>query len=197
MQLVLVLGDLCIPNRCYKLPDEFKKLLVPGKIKHILCTGNVCSKSMDQYLRNLIGGGGGVHIVRGDMDDNKSYPEMKKVTIGGFDIGLCHGHQVVPTGHWESLSNLQRMMNVDILVTGCTHKSEVAHTADKKYLVNPGSATGASTFSGEATRPSFILMAIKKSSVVTYVYQLLPDRDEDTGERQLDVKKSEFNKPTA
>ena len=42
--LVLVLGDLHIPHRASSLPALFKKLLVPGRIQHILCTGNLCTK---------------------------------------------------------------------------------------------------------------------------------------------------------
>ena len=42
--LVLVLGDLHIPHRASALPAKFKKLLVPGRIQHILCTGNLCTK---------------------------------------------------------------------------------------------------------------------------------------------------------
>ena len=42
--LVLVLGDLHIPHRAGALPALFKKLLVPGRIQHILCTGNLCTK---------------------------------------------------------------------------------------------------------------------------------------------------------
>ena len=42
--LVLVLGDLHIPHRASALPGLFKKLLVPGRIQHILCTGNLCTK---------------------------------------------------------------------------------------------------------------------------------------------------------
>ena len=43
--LVLVLGDLHIPHRCASLPSKFKKLLVPGRIQHILCTGSVSDRS--------------------------------------------------------------------------------------------------------------------------------------------------------
>eukprot|EP00467_Chlorarachnion_reptans_P000057 CAMPEP_0114523450 /NCGR_PEP_ID=MMETSP0109-20121206/21296_1 /TAXON_ID=29199 /ORGANISM="Chlorarachnion reptans, Strain CCCM449" /LENGTH=203 /DNA_ID=CAMNT_0001704763 /DNA_START=190 /DNA_END=801 /DNA_ORIENTATION=+ len=191
-ELVLVLGDLCIPNRKAKLPDEFKTLLVPGKIKHVLCTGNVCSKSMDQYLRNLVvGNATNVHIVRGDMDENKAYPETKVVKIGGFKIGLCHGHQLVPTAHVESLLDLQRKLDVDILITGHTHETEV-YANDKKYLINPGSVTGASTYNGKECTPSFILMAIKGDNVVTFVYEL--KFDPNTNEQKVKVSKSEFSK---
>ena len=62
---MLVLGDVHIPHRKDDLPEQFKDLLVPGKMQHVLCTGNVCSKSMDDYLRTLANS---VHIVKGDMD---------------------------------------------------------------------------------------------------------------------------------
>jgi len=66
LKLVLVLGDLHIPHRCNTLPAKFKKLLVPGKIQHILCTGNLCTKESYDYLKTLAGD---VHIVRGDFDE--------------------------------------------------------------------------------------------------------------------------------
>jgi hypothetical protein len=33
-------------------------------------------------------------VVRGDFDENPSFPEHKVVQIGQFRIGLIHGHQV-------------------------------------------------------------------------------------------------------
>jgi predicted phosphodiesterase len=44
MVLVLALGDLHVPHRAPDLPAKFKSMLVPGKIQHIICTGNLCSK---------------------------------------------------------------------------------------------------------------------------------------------------------
>lgn len=67
VKLVLVLGDLHIPHRCNSLPAKFKKLLVPGKIQHILCTGNLCTKDTYDYLKTLAGD---VHVVRGDFDED-------------------------------------------------------------------------------------------------------------------------------
>eukprot|EP00794_Sanderia_malayensis_P013951 gene13951-15407_t len=144
-ELVLVLGDLHIPHRKSGLPGKFKKLLVPGKIQHILCTGNLCTKESYDYLKTLASD---VHVVRGDFDENLSYPEQKVVTVGQFKIGICHGHQIVPWGDPESLSLVQRQLDVDILITGQTHKGVV---------------------------PSFVLMDIQSTTVVTYVYQLHAD----------------------
>lgn len=62
--------------------------------------------------------------------------------MGQFRIGLCHGHQVVPWGDIESLAMLQRQLDVDILITGHTHKFE-ALEHENKFYINPGSATGA------------------------------------------------------
>ncbi|KAH1180379.1 hypothetical protein KIL84_009215 [Mauremys mutica] len=138
-KLVLVLGDLHIPHRCNNLPAKFKKLLVPGKIQHILCTGNLCTKESYDYLKTLAGD---VHIVRGDFDENLNYPEQKVVTVGQFKIGLIHGHQVIPWGDMASLALLQRQFDVDILISGHTHKFE-AFEHENKFNINPGSATGA------------------------------------------------------
>merc|ERR1711879_1105804 len=127
MVLVLVLGDLHIPHRAHSLPAKFKKLLVPNKIQHIICTGNLCTRDTYDYLRSLASD---VHIVRGDFDESTSYPETKVVTLGSFKFGVSHGHQVrkrgglhrlvltrrqiVPWGDHESLAMLQRQLDVDI-----------------------------------------------------------------------------------
>ncbi|XP_005189280.1 vacuolar protein sorting-associated protein 29 [Musca domestica] len=169
--LVLVLGDLHIPYRCSSLPAKFKKLLVPGRIHHILVTGNLCTKESHDYLKTLAND---VHIVRGDFDDNLSYPEQKVVTVGQFRIGLCHGHQVVPRGDPEALALVQRQLDVDILITGHTYKFE-AYEHGNKFYINPGSATGAFNPLDTNVIPSFVLMDIQSSTVVTYVYQLIGD----------------------
>ncbi|KAJ0729467.1 putative phosphodiesterase metallo-dependent phosphatase [Helianthus annuus] len=47
MVLVLAIGDLHIPHRAPDLPAKFKSMLVPGKIQHIICTGNLCIKQIE------------------------------------------------------------------------------------------------------------------------------------------------------
>jgi len=127
-----------------------------------------------------------VHIVRGDFDDNTSYPEQKVVTVGQFRIGLCHGHQLVPWADSESLALIQRQLDVDILITGHTHKFE-AYESDGNFYINPGSATGAYTALESNVIPSFVLMDIQSSTVVTYVYQLI---GEDVKVERIEYKKS-------
>ena len=87
--------------------------------------------------------------VRGDFDDGTflpvvadSLPETKVVKIGQFQLGLCHGHQVVPWGDSEALGALQRQLDCDVLVSGHTHVFG-AYEREGKLYINPGSATGA------------------------------------------------------
>ncbi len=101
----------------------------------------------------------------------RDLPEQKIIKIGEFSIGLCHGHQVVPWGDVESLANLQRRMDVDILVTGHTHQQSV-RDHEGKYMINPGSATGAYSPFTPNVVPTFVLMAIKRNKVVTFSYSL-------------------------
>ena len=176
---VLVIGDLHIPHRQADLPKKFKALLQPGKIQHILCTGNVVDKLTYDYLRSIAAD---VHVVRGDFDDGTflpnvadSLPETKTVKIGQFLLGLCHGHQVVPWGDSEALGALQRQLDCDILVTGHTHAFS-AYEAEGKLFINPGSATGAFSPSFALDReptPSFVLMDVQQQRVVVYVYELV------------------------
>ena len=117
MVLVLVIGDLHIPHRIHDLPSKFKKLLVPGKIQQILCTGNICDKETYDYLRTI---SPDVHIAKGDYDES-SFPSSVTVMHNPIKIGVTHGHQSVPTGDLDSLSSIARQMDVDVLVSGHTH----------------------------------------------------------------------------
>ncbi|KAL0226226.1 hypothetical protein P9112_013550 [Eukaryota sp. TZLM1-RC] len=170
--LVLVIGDFHIPHRAADLPSKFKSLLVPDKINHILCTGNLCTQSTYEYLRSL---SSDLHIVRGDFDDLTTLPEQKIVTLGDLKVGLTHGHQVVPWGDPEALAITMRQLNCDILVTGHTHEKLIAEV-EGRLIINPGSATGAShPLKGECT-PSFALLDVKGSQVTIFCYEwIAPD----------------------
>ncbi|TFY51432.1 hypothetical protein EVG20_g11005 [Dentipellis fragilis] len=141
MVLVLVIGDLHIPHRIHDLPAKFKKLLVPGKIQQILCTGNVCDRETYEYLRTVASD---VHVVRGDYDETAAFPLSITVNHSPIRIGVIHGHQSIPTGDLDSLSAIARQMDVDVLVSGHTHTFQ-AIEYDSRFFVNPGSATGAWT----------------------------------------------------
>ncbi|KAL6760113.1 subunit of retromer complex [Haematococcus lacustris] len=195
MVLILCIGDLHIPHRTPDLPQQFKELLKPGKIHSILCVGNLCSKSVLDYLRSIASD---VTLVQGDFDEFTS-PEYTVVTRGDFRIGLIHGHQVVPAGERASLSLLHRQLGVDILVTGHTHEHKVLKCEDGLQVM-VGSATGAHSLlrpseptdkvngAGGGTAPppaqqqqqqqqqqpvpSFVLLDVDGPKATVYMYQL-------------------------
>jgi vacuolar protein sorting-associated protein 29 len=185
-KLILVIGDFHIPHRANDLPKEFKELLVPNKIHHILSTGNLCTKETYDYLKTIAPD---IHVVKGDFDENTTYPDEKVITIGSFKFGLTHGHQIVPWGDKEALAMLQRRLDCDVLITGHTHDFK-AFEYDDKFFLNPGSATGAyySALSsvGNVT-PSFVLMDVQENLIVSYIYQHSAEG--------LQVKKIEYKKP--
>ncbi|MBW0551259.1 hypothetical protein O181_090974 [Austropuccinia psidii MF-1] len=141
MVLLLTIGDLHIPLRTHDLPIKFKKLLVPGKIGQIVCTGNVCDRETWEYLRSI---SPDVRGVRGDFDETPNLPPSLTLQHGSLTIGVIHGHQIVPLGDTESLAAAARKLDVDVLVTGATHRFE-AFEFESKFFINPGSATGAFT----------------------------------------------------
>merc|ERR1711991_1137088 len=112
---VLLCGDFHIPHRAFDIHPKFRELLVPGKIRHVISTGNLTSRDTYDYLRHLASD---VHVVKGEFDENNSFPESKVVTVGNFQIGVIHGHSVVPWGDHEALAAVQRRLDVDILVFG-------------------------------------------------------------------------------
>ncbi|KAG9668442.1 hypothetical protein KCU99_g8176, partial [Aureobasidium melanogenum] len=216
-RLVLCLGDLFIPDRANDIPAKFKKLLTPGKIGQILCLGNLTSPSVYTFLRNLAPD---LQLVKGDFDISLSTPAppnpnapyaaptdqipvptalSKVVTHGGLRIGFTHGHTIVPPGDPDSLLIAARQMDVDVLCWGGTCKFE-AYEMEGKFFVNPGSATGAVSWSsdieldseGEAvSTPSFVLMDVQGDVLVLYVYQLRKDQN---GVENVAVEKVSYRK---
>ena len=149
-ELVLLLGDYHIPSRSTNIPEQFQKMLVPNKMQHIICTGNIGTKEEYDKLRNLVGGSSTcVHCVAGEYDtitssttgDNNtsaikssslpSFPETKVIRLGQFRIGIIGGHQVVPWGDLTALAMVRRKLNVDILVCGNRRKEGVVEHEGK------------------------------------------------------------------
>jgi vacuolar protein sorting-associated protein 29 len=172
--LILVIGDLHIPQRKLAIPEQFLRLLKPGKVHKILCTGNLCTPDELKWLKSLCKD---VVCVLGDCDD--SIPDAKESStqkVGSFTFGLIHGHQVIPWGDPERLGAVGREMGVDILISGQTHVASIATYEGRLYL-NPGSATGAFSCSASNSVPSFLILDVKKDQLTVYQYQLNENRE--------------------
>lgn len=128
-ELVLVLGDVHIPHRASQIPPQLQRMLVPGKMNHVISTGNV-----DPAI--LAGLSSNIHMVAGDWD-TENLPESKVITVGSFRIGVIHGHQLLPwKNNKTAVAQLQRKLRVDIIITGNTHQSAVDEEKDY-YHINP------------------------------------------------------------
>ncbi|GJC82379.1 vacuolar protein sorting-associated protein 29 [Colletotrichum liriopes] len=159
--LILVIGDLHIPDRALDIPPKFKKLLAPGKIGQTLCLGNLTDKHTYEYLRTIAPD---LKIVKGRFDvEATSLPLTQVVTHGSLRIGFLEGFTLVSNEPDLLLAEANKL-DVDVLCWGGTHKFDAFEYMDK-FFVNPGSATGAFTASwgkdGEEPVPSFCLMDVR------------------------------------
>ncbi|KAL2160072.1 hypothetical protein VTH06DRAFT_1727 [Thermothelomyces fergusii] len=199
--LILVIGDLHIPDRALDIPPKFKKLLSPGKISQTLCLGNLTDRATYDYLRSI---SPDLKMVRGRMDvDAASLPLTQVVTHGSIRIGFLEGFTLVGDEPDILLAEANRL-DVDVLCwSGGTHRFECFEYMDK-FFVNPGSATGAMTtnWAGvgggggtgqeEEVVPSFCLMDVQGISLTLYVYQL---RKGENGAENVAVEKVTYTKP--
>ncbi len=167
-ELVLIVSDLFIPLRTPEIDAQFRSILLPNKIQHVLCLGNVGNQETFDWLHSL---SSDFHAIRGDYDINKNLPEKLSLQIGNFKIGMIHGHQIIPMGDLEILSNVQRELDCDILASGYTHQLSVNIKENKLYL-NPGSISGALSPLNEDCIPSFILMVLQGEDATIYSYVL-------------------------
>lgn len=78
-ELLMVIGDLHVPQRAVDLPQCFRELLNTDKIKQVLCTGNLGSQAM---MDLLLGISPNLHIVKGDFDQDQDLPEEIAIKVG-------------------------------------------------------------------------------------------------------------------
>ena len=182
-ELVLVVGDMFVPQRSQDIDSQFKAILIPNKLQHVLSLGNIGSRESYDWLKSL---SNDFHSVKGDFDEG-DMPEKKLVTIGEFKIGLIHGHQVLPWGNAEALSSIQRELDCDILLSGNTHQINVK-VVDNKLFINPGSISGAFSNVVPDPSPSFVLMVLQGTEAIVYLY-VLNDRTQ-----KFEVNKIEYTK---
>ena len=186
-ELVLVVGDLFIPQRTPDINEQFKSVLTPNKVQHVLCLGNIGNQETYDWLKGL---SKDFHIIKGDFDQDDE-DEKKVIQIGDFNIGIIHGHQVLPWGDIEALGIAQRQLGCDILISGHTHKTQV-EVKDNVLFLNPGSFSGAFSPLIEDTIPSFILMVLTGDEAIIYLYTL-NDKNKKFEVNKYDYKKGAEN----
>ena len=182
-ELVLVVGDMFVPQRSPDINEQFKSILIPNKLQHVLSLGNIGSRESYDWLKSL---SNDFHTVKGDFDEG-DIPEKKVVQIGEFKIGMIHGHQILPWGDLDALTNVQRELGCDILLSGHTHQIDIK-VKDKKVYINPGSISGAFSHLIADPNPSFVLMILQGEEAIVYLY-ILNDKSQ-----KFELSKIEFSK---
>lgn len=171
--LVLLLGDFHIPYRAAEIPPKYREMITPNKVNAVVCTGNMGSREVFDWVKTL---SGNLNAVNGDFEDDgiKDLPEEKLVEVAGLKIGVIHGHQIIPWGDEEALANKAIAMGVEVLVSGHTHELKYS-CHNGIHFINPGSMTGAYSTQTVDPVPSFIILEIKQQEVIIYSYSLIED----------------------
>lgn len=164
--LVLTVADAHIPERANEIPQEFQKLLIPGRISEILNAGNISEHVVDTYLAPVTSK---ITSVQGEFDAEG--PLCKVLQIGGMRIGIVSAFCIVPNDDPDALLTEARRIDVDILIWGGSHHLETFELGGK-FFVNPGSITGAFTSVSDTVLPSFCLLDIRENVCVIYIYTL-------------------------
>jgi len=163
---VLVIGDTHIPNRAKWLPERVVERIESDSFDLILCTGDLTSKKVLDYLKGL----GDVVAVCGNMD-HLPLPAYQTVKIEDLKFGIVHGHQVYPRGDVSQLREIALELGVDVLVHGHTHSADI--WKKDVLLINPGSATGVWSGGKASLIPSFMVLDVEGNRVDVELYELL------------------------
>ena len=145
MVLVLIIGDLHIPHRAHDLPAKFRKLLVPGKIQQILCTGNVCDRETYEYLRTVASD---VCVVRGDYDEVRPFSRFDRTRHDAArracspEVLVCTEHQLSTLGDGGTYTDPYRYRTrPPMCPDGRSRCIECHRTSDGRRRVGVGSYT--------------------------------------------------------
>lgn len=139
---IFVAGDLHIPSRATMLHPKFQIILENEKWDYIVLTGDyTIPEVMDSFkphvkkTQNFI-------ACQGNMD---RFPLPERPTFEIYDIrmGAFHGTGIYPRGDIDQLKKIANEMNVQVLITGHSHK--IIFYFDKEHIIlNPGTSSGAS-----------------------------------------------------
>ena len=157
-------------------------MLIPGKFKHCLITGGICTKQGIDELKAICDD---VVSVQGTFEDTTDEYSPIQKEICGYKITLMNGDLLMAQSTDSLLIGSAHLYNPDIMVYGGTHEVRVEKKDGVLYL-NPGSLTGAFSPCHPDNCPSFIVLGMKPEEVIVFTYQVKNGK--------LEVGKSVFKK---
>ncbi|MHC1635293.1 MAG: YfcE family phosphodiesterase, partial [Candidatus Methanospirareceae archaeon] len=161
---ILVIGDTHIPSRAPGIEERLVEKIREEEPDYVFCTGDLTDEKLISFYESI----GKLYLVAGNMDYIDAKKE-EKVEIKGIRIGLIHGDEIYPRGDVEKLSRIAKKLDVDILISGHTHKPMIKEKevgGKEVLLLNPGSATGAWGGGGGTGIPSVMFLDIEEGKKV-------------------------------
>jgi len=121
-----------------ELPQEALKML--SKVDLIIHAGDYTHLSLLEELRGM----GEFKGVFGNMDPpevRKVLPQVLKLEVGGFEVGVTHPSEGGPPFNIEKRVK-EKFSRPKVIIFGHTHIAR-KRVVDDILFINPGSATGA------------------------------------------------------
>lgn len=155
MAQVAIIADTHIPSRAGGIPEWVQSEI--ERADHVIHAGDFDSRAAYEDVVDLAPG---LTAVSGNMDPKLGLQETETVTIEGVTFVVTHG--TGPEFDYEDrvAGTVKRTSPGAVGVAGHTHEL-LDTTVDGVWLLNPGSATGASP----ATKASMLRLAVDDGSV--------------------------------
>ncbi len=157
--LIGIISDTHIPVRTDSIPQRVFEVF--KDVDMILHCGDIEIKSVVEELEKIAP----VIAVHGNCDPYIGYNTHEIIEVEDVKIGLTHG-VVYPKGDTQQLYYLARELDVDILVSGHTHKPMIQQEGEV-LLLNPGSPT-----QPRLSEPSVMLLEINGKEVDAEVVKI-------------------------
>lgn len=149
-----LISDTHIPDRTNKIPATVMETF--KNVDLIMHAGDLTSIGVKEELEKIAP----VLAVQGNMDraHDLDLPVSLKTEIDGITIGIKHG-EVYPKGDTQQLYYIAKELEVEVLVSGHTHKAAIEQRNDV-LLLNPGSPTAP-----RLTDPTVMLVTIEDGKI--------------------------------
>lgn len=159
MMMIGIISDTHIPIRTQSIPEKVFEVF--KDVDMILHCGDIEVMSVIEELEKIAP----VTAVHGNCDPYIGLNTHEVIEVEDVKIGLTHG-VVYPKGDTQQLYYLAKELDVDILVSGHTHRPLIQQEADV-LLLNPGSAT-----QPRLSEPSVMLLEINGNEVNANVVKI-------------------------
>ncbi|MFB6147552.1 MAG: YfcE family phosphodiesterase [Candidatus Nanohaloarchaea archaeon] len=163
--MIAVISDSHVPRRAEEIPGEFRETLEESEM-------NVhCGDLVTEEVKEELGEYGELVVVKGNCD-RFQLPNSEIFERSGVEFGVYHGTGIQPRGHLPTLVETARKLDVDVLLTGHTHK-QLAEREDGKVILNPGSCTGVAGGSYCGGKPEMMKIYPEKEKLEVELVELV------------------------